>query len=161
MVARGALVAVPVRDKNSTPIGAIIARRVTPFSRDDIEHLRCLEEVACAAIETAFPLVVCGRCLQLADVELSLVAFVGSEWVYGHKHCYTDEETRTWFELNHVREEQLYYTRAATTDRMEPEHLTTFAVTSWYRIMNDLLGWRGLIVLEDDEAEPIHAFSVR
>src|SRR5437660_8850597 len=157
----GAMLSVSVRSEGEA-IGVLIARRRAPFDRPDFDQLRLLDDIAISAIENAFPAVKCDRCEQYVDEPLGLVALVNGEWIAGHNNCYRDHETNIiWLSLGDVRAQPIWHTRVATTDRLTPETLTSRAVTSWYRILGEILPYSALLFQEPGRPYPIEGFTVQ
>jgi len=143
------------------PIGMLIVQRARPFSEDDEQTIRALADVARAAITGTMPVVVCQRCDFLVADGTGLAAVVAGEWHYGHKRCFDHRETPTWMELGALRENPLHQTYRATTDAaVEPDWLTARAVTSWYRMLEEVFNIRILRWNEDDTFDPVHGYVV-
>jgi len=150
------------RGEEREPIGMLIVQRTRPFSEDDERLIRSLGDLARAAIAGVPPIVLCQRCgFPTADSE-GLAAVVDGEWRYGHKHCYSHKETPAWTQLNFIREAPLHETYRATTDAaVEPaDWLTARAVTSWYRMLEDIFNIRILRWNDDDTFDRVRAYTV-
>jgi hypothetical protein len=148
------LAALPLRDVDDDVVGLLIVRRRAPFSRTDLGKLASLVPAAAAAVAALPPTVRCSRCEGVVATPMGLVSFVGGEWIAGHKRCYSESETMTWFELDDVQEKPAWYTRVATTSRSEPDHLAASALRSWYILVETVTGQ--LTLPRDGAGEPIY-----
>ncbi len=143
------------------PIGMLIVQRVRPFSEDDERLIRALSDVARAAIVGALPIVLCQRCNLPVEDGSGLAAVVAREWRYGHKRCFGRRETPNWMELGALREMPLHETYRATTDAaVEEDWLTARAVTSWYRMLEDVFATRILRWNDDDTFDRVRGYAV-
>jgi hypothetical protein len=148
-------------ERDGPPIGLLVAHRAAPFTVHEEHLIAPLEPIVRAAIENALPVVICQRCNFPTDDSWGLVAVVDGEWRYGHKKCFRGTETPTWYSLGAIRENPVHYTYAATTDAAaETYWLTARTVTSWYRMLEDVLGVRVLRWNDDGQFDPVRGFSV-